>query len=473
MSSTMRRVHCPRMLLRKLRLDNVKCFARGTEIDFTVGKQTGEDPHRWIVVYGSNGLGKSTLLRSIAIALTGQPAMNFLLPTAEGWVRGTNKTASVGVEISRNDAPKGLGDAMTGQRKKPLALSWTLVGRRATTFEGRAIPSGSIVLDEEADYKLFQSYIATDDGQRGWLLCGYGPHRRLTGASSDITEKVSPHGRAARLMTLFHEKAALTSAERWLIELDHAAQKSGDTRRLDAVRQILDRNLLHGGVTLGEINPEEVLFRTPFSADVPMADLSDGYRTWLALALDLLRHVSYCFDIEKLLEVGDDHICVNAEGIVLIDEIDSHLHPEWQRIIGDWLHRTFPRIQFIVATHSPLIPERISRDDGMVVRLMRRTQGKGDVVDAECERSTERSLTADQNLTSRNFGLTSTRDVLIDSLLAKIEALTRRVRIHKASQDERDELRRAQVELDLTAPPISGSGDDALSPAAPALEVIE
>lgn len=250
------------MLLRKLRLDNVKCFAKGTEIDFTVGKQKGEDPHRWVVVYGSNGLGKSTLLRSIAIALTGQPAMNFLLPSAEGWVRGTNRTASIGVELSRNDATKGIGDVMVGQRKKPLSLSWTLVGRRATTIGKRAVPAGSIVLDEKDDWKLLQSYIATDEEQRGWLLCGYGPHRRLTGASSDIAEKVSPHGRAARLMTLFHEKAALTSAERWLIELDHAAQKSRDTGRLDAVRQILNHGLLHGGVTLGEIQTDQVLFRT-------------------------------------------------------------------------------------------------------------------------------------------------------------------------------------------------------------------
>lgn len=163
-----------------------------------------------------------------------------------------------------------------------------------------------------------------------------------------------------------------------------------------------------------------------------------------------------------MIEIGPSHTSVTAEGIVLIDEIDSHLHPEWQRTIGDWLHRTFPRLQFIAATHSPLIPERVSRVDGMVVRLVRRTQGKGEVVDAECERSTERALTADQNLTSKNFGLTSTRDVLIDSLLVRIEELTRRVRARSASKAEREELRRAQLELDLTAPPISGSSDEIL-----------
>ena len=204
------------MLLRKLRLSDVKCFAKGTEIDFTVGKQKGEDPHRWVVIYGNNGLGKTTLLRSIALALTGQPAMNFLLPTAAGWVRSTRNIASIGVEFSRNDT-RGVGDVMNGRRKKRLSLSWTLVGHRATTITSRAVPPGSIVLDETADWKLFQSYIATDEARRGWLLCGYGPYRHLAGPGGDVNEKVAPNGRAARLMTLFNERV-VTSAERWLIE---------------------------------------------------------------------------------------------------------------------------------------------------------------------------------------------------------------------------------------------------------------
>jgi hypothetical protein len=298
------------------------------------------------------------------------------------------------------------------------------------------------------------------------LLCGYGPHRRLTGASSDIAEKVPPHGRAARLITLFHEKAALTSAERWLIELDHEARKSGNSSRLDNVRKILDDGLLHGGVTLGEVLPDRVLFRTPFSNEVPMTDLSDGYRTSLALALDLLRHISFCFDIEKVTQTHDGRVAVQAEGVVLIDEIDSHLHPEWQRTIGDWLHRSFPALQFIVATHSPLVPERVSKTDGMVVRLVRRTQGRGEVVDAECERTTERSLTADQNLVSKNFGLSSTRDVLVDALLDKIRRLSSRVRARTATQRERSELKKAQLELDFVAPPVLGVGSATLEAAA-------
>lgn len=441
------------MLLRKLDLDNVKCFEHGTTVDFTIGKRSTELPHRWVVIYGDNGLGKSTLLRSIAIALTGQPALNFLLPTAEGWVRGKQSTAHVKVELTRNDGPKGVGDVISGQRKKPIEVAWTIAGR-ATSVSKQRVPAGSVHLDHKHDANLFEKYIATDQPRHGWMLCGYGPLRRLTGASSDIAEKMSEHGRAARLITLFHEKAALTSAERWLIQLDHEATKSNDDRRLQAVRAALNEGLLHGGVTLGEIEPDGVYFKTPFSERVAMSDLSDGYRTSLALALDLLRHVTYCFDLEKVMHFDTSRktMTIAAEGVVLIDEIDSHLHPRWQRTIGEWLHRTFPKLQFIVATHSPLIAERVSRDDGMVVRLERRTQGRGEVVRTSCERSTDRSLTADQNLTSENFGLKSTRDVLVDALLEKIEALSKQVRAGKADAKTRNELREAQVSFDFEAP---------------------
>lgn len=446
------------MLLRHLKLTNVKCFAPNTTIDFTVGKEPDEKPHRWVVVYGDNGLGKSTLLRSIAVALTGQPAMNHLLPSAEGWVRGRHKTAEISAEFTRNDARAGEGDVMTGPRKKPFDISWTIVGGGKPSSVSREVAGpGSIVLNKPSsnDARLFQSYVATDQPRRGWLLCGYGPHRRLTGASSDMAEKFSPDGRAARLVTLFHEKAALTSAERWLIGLDHEAQKRNDTGRLDAIRAILDHGLLHDGVGLSSIQPDGVLFKTPFGGDIPMSDLSDGYRTSLSLALDLLRHISFCFEVERLIHAdAEGRISVHAEGIVLIDEIDSHLHPMWQRTIGEWLCHTFPKIQFIVTTHSPLIPERVSREEGMVVRLKRRAQGHGQVVDAECERTTARGLTADQNLTSKNFGLVSTRDVMVDALLEKIRSLSRRVRTGKADLSERRELKKLQLELNLTAPPV-------------------
>jgi predicted ATP-binding protein involved in virulence len=83
-----------------------------------------------------------------------------------------------------------------------------------------------------------------------------------------------------------------------------------------------------------------------------IAQLSDGYKTLLSLVIDLASRMAMA---NPQLE---DPLA--AEAIVMIDEIDLHLHPEWQsRVIGDLL-RTFPGTQFIVTTHSPYILESIN-----------------------------------------------------------------------------------------------------------------
>ena len=110
------------MLVEHLYLDGIKCFAPRTKIDFDAGKAA---PHRWVVIYGNNGLGKSTLLRAIGMALTGQPALNALLPNADGWVHEKQREAIVKVGVT-----KGVGDRSPGApRVRTLTLMWSLIGK--------------------------------------------------------------------------------------------------------------------------------------------------------------------------------------------------------------------------------------------------------------------------------------------------------------------------------------------------------
>lgn len=100
---------------------------------------------------------------------------------------------------------------------------------------------------------------------------------------------------------------------------------------------------------------------------VEIGQLSDGQRAVLALAADLARRMAQ----------GNPHLedPLGSEAIVLIDEVELHLHPSWQQRILDDLRRTFPNAQFIVSTHSPQVlttiePEHIvelSREDGRIV----------------------------------------------------------------------------------------------------------
>lgn len=457
------------MLLRRLELENVRCFSSHAVVDFTHRREGGE-PHKWIVVFGENGTGKSTLLRAIALALTGQPALNYLVPSAGSMVRDGEQYAQITVELKSGEA-----DFCGGlPRDRPFRLTWVIVGNRAFPTrpaidvgapEGGLLPAHSISLKkgaaetEQADSKLFLTQIATDAPRRGWLLLGYGPHRRLTGASSDLPDS----WRVRRVMTLFHEKAALASAEQWLKDLHHGAalNRSPDVRVLELVKRLLDAELLHEGVKLSEISPEGVFFDTPYKARVPMAELSDGYRTTLAFLLDVLQHVSHAFDLGQVIRVANGHAVVDAEAVVLIDEIDSHLHPEWQRTLPRWLRTRFPNVQFIVATHSPLIPSCVEEGDGLVVRLRRIQDGPRSVVQPELDLG-RMGLTADQNLTSPNFGLSTTRDVLTEELEGEVRRLRRGVKDQTATVEDRARLvglQRRLLEVAPASPTYEGASD--------------
>ena len=83
------------------------------------------------------------------------------------------------------------------------------------------------------------------------------------------------------------------------------------------------------------------------------SQLSDGERGILALVLDLTRRLAQA-------NPHLDDPAAEAEAVVLIDEIDLHLHPTWQRTIMAYLSERFPRTQFVVTAHSPLVVQAAS-----------------------------------------------------------------------------------------------------------------
>lgn len=90
-------------------------------------------------------------------------------------------------------------------------------------------------------------------------------------------------------------------------------------------------------------------------------DLSDGYRNLIALAADL------AIKMTMLNPHLGSQALVETPGVVLIDEIDLHLHPRWQRRICEDLRRAFPRVQFICTTHSPFIVQSLRSGDELIV----------------------------------------------------------------------------------------------------------
>src|SRR5262249_24351729 len=108
---------------------------------------------------------------------------------------------------------------------------------------------------------------------------------------------------------------------------------------------------------------------------------------------DLLRHLSQSYRNFRL-SFDSPNWLRHVEGVVLIDELDAHLHPTWQREISSWFKNRFPKIQFIVPTHSPFIPQ--AADDYGLYILRHPSEKTADQV--EQEDTSVRGWRADQIL---------------------------------------------------------------------------
>ena len=152
--------------------------------------------------------------------------------------------------------------------------------------------------------------------------------------------------------------------------------------QLNAIRKALDILLKpEGYIAKLHVNQKyknlAVLFQNSDNEtiSIPVSLLSDGVRAIFSIISDIALRCA------KLNPGLGKEACEKTEGVVMIDEIDMHLHPSWQQKILDTLQRAFPKIQFIVTTHSPQVVSSVPKecvriiDDGKIVPFFTQTQG--------------------------------------------------------------------------------------------------
>jgi hypothetical protein len=217
-------------------------------------------------------------------------------------------------------------------------------------------------------------------------------------------------GKSHRFATLFDDALALTRVTDWLVELEFRKlkeDKDGEAKQqFNLAVEALERVLL-GAQFQGITKDGEVIFRDR-GADVPLDRLSDGYRSVGGLVGDLVRRLIDAFPRSKNP--------LASEGVVLVDEIDLHLHPAWQSSVVEQLRELFPNIQFIVTSHSPFVAQDARRKDKIIV-LQRDAGG----VTASTSAGFVSGWRADQILTSNLFGLKRTRDASVEAARRELD----------------------------------------------------
>lgn len=205
------------------------------------------------------------------------------------------------------------------------------------------------------------------EDKSGWFSVAYGPFRRFAGGDLENETIFSSSPRLAAHLSVFNESVALTECLKWLRELkfkQFEGKLEGDL--LDHVIAFVNqRGFLPHQAQLKNVSSDGVVFVDGNGVQVLVEELSDGYRSVLSMTFELIRQMSRVYPVNKIFSVDSSKII--APGVVLIDEIDAHLHPTWQRRIGLWFREHFPKIQFIVTTHSPLVCQ--AAEHGTVFRL--------------------------------------------------------------------------------------------------------
>jgi hypothetical protein len=322
------------------------------------------DP-RWNILLGDNGVGKSSVVKSIATAILGQDSAAYA-----GRLIKSGKTQSViTLETGRNTYTTTLS------RKNGEAKVESIPGR---PFEGE-----------------------------GWLAVGFPPLRTVSWARPKAPEaetKGRPTPDDLLPVITGEPDPRLDKLKQWIVNIDYwikdAQFRGNDSSKYE--RLLKDFFSVVATLTKGtkiefkEVKPQtnEVTVITD-DGELPIESLSQGMTSligWVGILL------------QRLYEVyGAEEDPKQHYALVLMDEIDAHLHPAWQQSLIGELGKIFPHVQFIATTHSPLIVGGMQPNQ--IMRFARDDDQKVVVYKVEEEMTIGR---ADQILTSDLFGLKST-----------------------------------------------------------------
>jgi hypothetical protein len=427
------------MWVHQLRIENVKGF-RGppndVELDFERPDGTLAG---WTVIAGRNGAGKSSFLQAIAVSLAGPEAARTLQESWAGWIRAGRPSAVVTTRIRYS--PQHDRFIETGRR--PKQSFWTGLKWDVTAQGPEPIMSPYRQTSHTSSRTAARGPWA--ENPSGWLMAGYGPFRRLSSAASDAQRLMVGPGHVSRLVSLFREDASLSESIRWLQEiyLRRLEQKEGWAELEQVVLMLLDDGLLPSEMTVRRVDSDG-LWVEHQGVVLPLEQLSDGYRTVAALVLDIVRHLYQTYGT-LTLEKTANGVTLPYPGIVLIDEIDAHLHVSWQQVIGFWLKTRFPQIQFIVSTHSPFVCQ--AADPRGLIRLPapgehRRAEHVDDemfirVVNGNADEATLTEL----------FGLEKTHSAHAELLRQEVAELETRILRGLADRAARQRYQQLQLQL--------------------------
>lgn len=346
--------------------------------DFSLSLRDAQGgPRMWTVLIGENGLCKTSILQSIAMAASGYVRANQLadVPSLPDR-RRPDAEVQIKADFTFSETFHRLRQ-YPGLNNKPASPP--------VITSSLSIAPGHNIIKGYSRYKPFGIVEGSDPIEEVrarnlplWFVAGYGASRLLPRPlSSDKAEDPILN----RLNPLFERGRLIGTGFADLLEDPREFARTLREALVDS--QLLPRATDvelrgRGGVKSSSDLVDKHRFELKIGNEtlkLPATWLSQGYQSTIAWVADVIGQV--------FMEAGGAVPLAEMEGLVLIDEIDLHLHPKWQLGLIPTLKRVFPRLQFIVTTHSPMILPGLSREEVVILG----TDAEGNVIAQESPES--------------------------------------------------------------------------------------
>ena len=345
------------MRLNKIEIQNYRCF----------DKLAVEFPNQLSVIVGNNATGKSTILDAAAIML-GTFLTGFDLASGHG----------IGKEDARNVSYE-MGSVVDLQPQFPVKLhAWgEVVGRKIDWIRALNSSSGRTTMVDAKEMSAIsaecQSRVRQGDKSLILPIISYYGTGRLW-AQKKESRKAGELQRFSRLSGYMDCLAPESNEKMMLKWFQKMTIQSSQSEKLSPEFQAVKEAIAYCFQSITGYTKIDVQFnldthdidiiyckenqdnQTSKYHRFPMKDLSDGYKNTLSMIADI------AYRMAILNPQLSNRVLKETPGVILIDEVDLHLHPQWQQRILKDLTELFPNVQFIVTTHAPAVINSIKKE---------------------------------------------------------------------------------------------------------------
>ena len=314
------------------------------------------------LLIGNNGAGKTSLLTALAITIS-EPLS--LITVKKGAI------ASVGIGENAYTTTSLVGDTVVQTISHYPVTIKSNINVDNTDYIFQTTKKSISTIEQQSGYELhvfFRDSIGNPQIAMP-LLCFLraGRGKAVKGKTTTVTLAIGEVERSQGYRGAFTGELNMEEIQNWCIQMDFAAyQQKREITEYKAFQEIVSRFI--SLMDEKAVNPKLYYSSSAGSivyfdgtTEQPLYQLSAGYQAVLCMAIELAYRA-------VILNPVMDDIASKTEGVVLIDEIEMHLHPAWQWKILNALKNTFPKVQFIIATHSPII---LSSANGAALYLMK------------------------------------------------------------------------------------------------------